>query len=261
MMIKNFKKINSRFLKIGLSHGFGEAIFDFMNRAFRKLTFKKRYYRIVNGFSYPICFRFDTTDYTVFDQVFSKEEYNCMSDVPNPQLIIDCGANIGLTSLYFLNKFPQARLIAVEPDVSNLEILRRNLSFYKDQVTLVHSGVWSKTTGLVVVKEQYKGGGEDATQVRECPPGAKADLKAATIDELLKRSSSDTIDILKIDIERAEAEIFKKNYESWLPKVKNIVIELHDKECEEIFFKALEGYTYERSRSGELTVIKNLRRT
>lgn len=59
-----------------------------------------------------------------------------------------------------------------------------------------------------------------------------------------------------MDIERAESVVFSGNTEKWLNKVKNIVIELHDKECEEIFFKALSNYEYKYSKSGELTVCK-----
>lgn len=68
------------------------------------------------------------------------------------------------------------------------------------------------------------------------------------------------IDLLKIDIEGAELELFRAPAD-WLNDVSSIVIELHGAECEKVFFKALKGYQYELGSSGELTICKNMRRT
>ena len=59
-------------------------------------------------------------------------------------------------------------------------------------------------------------------------------------------------------LETAEAVVFSRNCVGWLNRVRNIAIELHDKECEEIFFRSLRGYRYDLSRSGELTICKNI---
>lgn len=253
--MNQIQKLIHRFQKVSLSHSPKEAFLDVMGRAHRKMSFKKRYYRMSEEFPYPICMRFDSTDYEVFDQVFRRKEYGCMDVVTEPKLIIDAGANIGLTSLYFLNKFPSAHIICVEPDSKNFDILRRNVSLYKDRTILVKSGVWSKDVGLKVKPSA----GESSIQVCEASDNEEAELQAVTIDTLLKDSSFDQIDILKVDIEFAEMEVFGKNYESWLPKVRNIAIELHDEKCKEVFFKALTNYRYDIETSGELTVIKNLR--
>ena len=70
----------------------------------------------------------------------------------------------------------------------------------------------------------------------------------------------DMVDILKIDIEGSELDLFSKNYESWLGKVKNIAIEIHDKESEKAFFNALSDFDYQLEFSGELTVCKQISR-
>jgi hypothetical protein len=67
------------------------------------------------------------------------------------------------------------------------------------------------------------------------------------------------VDLLKVDIERSEIELFAKNTDSWLPRVKNICIELHGPDCEAAFFSALAPYDFEVSHSGELTICRDLR--
>jgi hypothetical protein len=67
------------------------------------------------------------------------------------------------------------------------------------------------------------------------------------------------VDLLKVDIERAELSVFWRSAASWLHKVRNICIELHGKDCEDVFFDALKDFDYELGRSGELTICRNLR--
>lgn len=101
-----------------------------------------------------------------------------------------------------------------------------------------------------------------ATQVRECQGEDKPDVYSTDIYSLLQESGFEYIDILKINIERAEAVIFSQNYERWLNRVKNIYIELHDKECVEIFFRALSRYEYEITKpceaTGGMVAVKNI---
>ena len=84
-------------------------------------------------------------------------------------------------------------------------------------------------------------------------------MRATDINTLLAESGSDAIDLLKIDIERSEVEVFARNFEPWLGRVRNLVIELHDEECRRVFFQALSPYAYDLSEVGELTICRNLR--
>jgi hypothetical protein len=68
-----------------------------------------------------------------------------------------------------------------------------------------------------------------------------------------------TSELQKIDIEESELQLFSRNTESWLPRIRNLCIELHGPECEAIVFRALADYSYDLSRTGELTVCSNLR--
>jgi len=53
--------------------------------------------------------------------------------------------------------------------------------------------------------------------------------------------------------------VFGDTARSWLPRVRNICIELHGQDCQEVFFHALKDFDYELGHSGELTVCRNLR--
>jgi len=208
---------------------------------------------------WPLQVRANSSDRKVFCMIHVDREYAPLDDVEGVRLIVDCGANVGYASVYFLSRFPQSRLIAVEPDDRNFGMLRRNMQPYGDRVTLHHAGVWSHPAGLVVCRNAYRDGEEWATQVRECQPGEAADVRATDIGTLLAESGCDAIDILKIDVERSELAVFARNFEPWLGRVRNLVIELHDEECHRVFFQALSAYTYDLCQSGELTICRNLR--
>ena len=206
--------------------------------------------------NYPLGARSHTSDGQVFYQVFARLEYACVDEMSDVSLIIDCGANVGYSSAYFLTRFPDAKLIAVEPDPGNFKILQRNLAPFGSRVRLIQSGIWSHSCGLVISEEKFGDGREWAIQVRETKPGEPPQMTAVDIGTLLRESGQSRISILKIDIERAEAIVFASNFESWIDKVDNLVIELHDEECQQIFFKAIEGQGFEISHSGELTVCR-----
>jgi FkbM family methyltransferase len=206
--------------------------------------------------AHPLWCRPGTTDLRVFHQIFGAREYSCLDDVTGCDLVIDCGAYVGYSSAYFLTRFPGAKVIAVEPDPDTFEMLRRNLAPYGDAVTPVRAGVWSHPCSLVLSEEPYGDGREWSRQVRECRPGEAAQLAGVDIASLLRQAGRDRGSVLKMDVERAEAVLFAAHYESWLDRVDNLVIELHDEECERVFFAAIAGRPFAVSRCGELTVCK-----
>ena len=212
----------------------------------------------MKGFGHPFYARFGSSDIGVFNQIFSEQEYSCLTDVADPKLIIDCGSNVGYSSLWYLQRYPQAKIICVEPDEGNITLCKKNLAPYSDRVNLVKAGIWPREAGLVVERGD---GLEWAFQVRESRSGESPDLYGADIFNLLSKSGFDKIDILKIDIETAEKALFSSpGYERWLDKTKNLVIELHGPDCDKIFFDAMRDYRYDLSTSGELTVCKNISR-
>jgi hypothetical protein len=85
------------------------------------------------------------------------------------------------------------------------------------------------------------------------------EVESRDIPSLLSLTVAKVIDLLKIDIEKEELELFSTGCETWLAFVRTICIESRGKDCEELFFGALGNYDFDLSRGEELTICKNLR--
>jgi FkbM family methyltransferase len=209
---------------------------------------------------YPLKCRAHTSDINIFRMILIDREYSCLDDVTDPGLIIDCGANVGYSSAYFLSRFPRCDLIAVEPFPPNFDVLRLNLAPYGERAKPMLAAVWSHPCRVTPSEIKYRSGLEASKQVRECRPGEEGGLPAVDVGSLLRDSGHDRISILKVDIEGAEAVVFSSNYQGWIDKVDNLVIEIHDDsgfgDCSEIFSRAIAGRGFDVSRCGELTVCK-----
>jgi hypothetical protein len=98
--------------------------------------------------AHPISMRAGTSDLWVFDQIFlyREMETDFGQDVA---FIIDAGANIGLTSVYFANRFPSARILALEVDQQNFEVLAANARSYP-HITPLLKGLWHCRANLVI---------------------------------------------------------------------------------------------------------------
>jgi len=200
-----------------------------------------------------------STDIDVFRQIFIEREYAPLESIPEPGIIVDCGAYAGYSSIYFLNKFPTSKIIAIEPDSHNFEIAKINLLPYNDRVTLIPAAIWGSPGRLTLSRGTYGDGREWATQVRTSMLGEKPDTTAIGIGDIIQLYNINNIDLLKIDIEGSEINVFSSNT-SWLDNVKNIAIELHDTHCEETFLNALKDYSFTRIQSGELTICQQIQK-
>jgi FkbM family methyltransferase len=207
--------------------------------------------------------RTDSSDYQVFRQIFVEKEYAPLDDAQMVTTIVDCGANVGYSSLYFLNRFPQARVIAIEPDPSNAKLCEQNLKHFGNRATIIRGAIWPHKARLAVIRGEYGDGEAWATQVRPVTALSESVLAVEGVEmaDILRMIDGSAIDILKIDIERSEVALFGSHTEPWLEQVRNIAIELHDEECRQAFHNALNGYSFRLQSSGELTIAKNLRRT
>jgi len=202
-----------------------------------------------------------SSDVDVFGQIFVNNEYSCVEGIGSPSLIFDLGANVGYSSAYLLSAFPSAAIIAVEPDPANFAACRDNLAPYGKRVQVICGAVWSSCSRLALSRDTFGDGREWAREVRAASvtPDDPEAVQGWDIPSLLRLSGREQIDLLKVDIEGSEVNVFGSGFSSWLPKVRNICIELHGPQCEETFFHALQDFDYELGRSGELTVCTNLR--
>ncbi len=205
---------------------------------------------------YPIKLRANTSDIPVFNEVFLQGGYNIEYN-KNPKVVIDGGANIGLFSIKLKNDFPDAQIICVEPDPDNFQTLKKNLSSYPNTF-FENSGIWNKSTKLKVYDKHNMG--KWAMIVEEDLENGNID--AVSIGSLFEKYDIQKLDILKLDVEGSEKQIFSDNYQEWLPKVKMILIELHDGMelgCSKSFFTAINNAfeKYSFNHLGENIIIIN----
>jgi FkbM family methyltransferase len=198
---------------------------------------------------YPVQLRPYTSDTMIFKQIFGMGEYDI--DFPlQPKTIIDGGGNIGLFSVLMANRYPEARIFSIEPDSKNFQQLKINISPYKN-ITAINAGIWNKSCFLQMVDEGFD---EWGLQVKEAQPGVETDLKAITIGEVMEQWNLESLDIVKLDVEGAEAIIFKDNYHQWLSRTKVLIIELHERNWPGIsanFEKAISQYPFTSRQNGE----------
>jgi len=209
----------------------------------------------IPGIPHPVYGRTGSSDPWVLSTIFVEREYTPIGGEREVKLVLDCGANVGYSSIFFLNRFPHCRVIAVEPDPENINLLRMNLKPYGARAEIVPAAVWSSRTSLVIVPQDAAW----ATQVRAVQPGEKGDLVAVDIPTLLDRSCATGVDILKMDIEGSEAEVFSGDIDAWLPRVRNLAIELHGEHCTEVVERALSSYQFHKVISGELSIFLDLK--
>jgi FkbM family methyltransferase len=207
------------------------------------------------GYASPITFRRLGTDLMVIRQMLVREEYRPIASLDGIKLIIDCGANIGAAAYYLLHRYPSARLIAVEPDRENCSLCERNLASFGARARVIRAAVWPECRPVRVVPES-RALGAWALRVEAAPDG---DIDGLTIPAILARCGvAPPIDILKIDIEGAEADVFSGGSKDWLGVTRHIAIELHGASPRESFDSALAAFHHERRESGELTIVNNL---
>jgi FkbM family methyltransferase len=198
---------------------------------------------------HPVRLRARTSDPFIFQQIMIEDEYLPLKGL-RVETILDLGANIGLASAWFLSCFPQSAVFAVEADADNFALCCENMTLYGSRVRVLHGAAWSRRAQ---VKLRRKSSAAD-NSVQEAGIGdpSEIQLEAWDLASLIEMSGFDHVDLLKIDIEGAEAEIFSAGVSTWLPYVHNLCIELHGDACRDIFFRAMAGYQFEHTRSGEL---------
>lgn len=189
-------------------------------------------------------------DRQVFTQIFIWEELGVNYAEP-PKVIIDGGANIGLATLYLKNKYPDARIIAVEPEHSNFELLLKNTASYPD-VFCLKKGIWNKNCRLQIIDN---GDGNASFITKELEENEMADdvINAITITGIMNQYDLQELDLVKLDIEGSERFVFEKNYEEWLSKTKEVIVEIHPylhPHCEATVLNAL-NKEFMKSSSGE----------
>jgi FkbM family methyltransferase len=201
-----------------------------------------------SGVAHPVHLRLRTSDLSTYWKIFVERDYE-FELASDPEVIVDAGANVGFASLWYANRYPRARIIAVEPESSNFEVLRRNAAPYAN-IAPVRAALWS-SEGNVVVVDPGVGRWGFRTERPDGPcPEDSLTVRALTMDRLMADHGIDRIGLLKVDIEGAEREVFS-GASSWIGRVDAIAIELHDRVqpgCSRAVYAATSSFLHEEHR-------------
>lgn len=154
-----------------------------------------------------------------FHEIFEKEIYRFETAKAEP-LIIDGGANIGLSVIYFKRLYPRSRIIAFEPDPAIFAVLKNNcMNFGLNDVELVDKALWTSDTTLKFRREGGEGG------------RIAGKLDGTNLIEVHTRRLKDylevqPVELLKLDIEGAETEVLR-DCKNQLSNVRFLFVEYH----------------------------------
>ncbi len=156
--------------------------------------------------------------YDTYLEILNDEIYKFKTDTKHP-LIIDCGANMGVSVLFFAKEFPGAKIIAFEPEEDIYNKLEKNISsFGLTNVEPHKKAVWDSETMLEFTTDHGMGGSVANTFSNQSP------VKVQTVR--LANYLQQPVDFLKLDIEGAEYTVLK-DCEPLLKNVKNLFVEYH----------------------------------
>jgi FkbM family methyltransferase len=184
--------------------------------------------------------RSNSSDLDVFAQIFVDNDYNLRRFGRYPwicrlfneiergktPLIVDCGANIGLSSLYFAKNWPSAHVIAVEPDHENFELMRRNVARHAN-IQPVEAAVGGEDGQVRIADKGAPEWGRRTERVSGAAPDGITGLSIQSLIAMAPPPREYQPFLIKIDIEGAEKDLFSCNRE-WIAKFPILIIELHD---------------------------------
>ena len=185
-------------------------------------------------------FRKQSSDEAVIKQILSDQQYNLNRSSRVTELlafakrqeangrrplVVDAGANIGVSPIYFIANLPNALVVAIEPDLENFKLLTKNVEGLN--VEAIRSAI-SSSTGRVRVVDPGLGHWAYRTQSMGEEVDAPDAVSCVTVNDIYASHRSTCFPfIVKIDIEGAEEDLFSGNTE-WVALTPVIIVELHD---------------------------------
>jgi FkbM family methyltransferase len=181
--------------------------------------------------NYEVALRLGTSDIPTFNQVFVRSDYASPHLPETAETIVDLGANIGLATIFFGTRYPKARILSVEPEAANFAALVANTAALGDRVQTRRAAVWMRD-GFVSLRTEDDEGlplGAWGVRVADETDQPEANIACDKLTTLLNNAGFGEVDILKVDIEGAELELFSDAASEWLPRTKLIIVETHDR--------------------------------
>jgi FkbM family methyltransferase len=179
-----------------------------------------------------IFYRSGTADPFVVYQVLLKGGKKAEYYVPpalRPKIILDIGSNIGASIIYFHRQFPDAKIFGFEPHPDTFRILQQNVGHLRG-VTVFNYGLGNRNQRVVVCADAVNFGAfntrgvfKDRGQV-----SAPVECEVRRLDDVLRELGIEQVDLIKVDCEGAEVEVFSTLPDAILNQCQWIVGEFHD---------------------------------
>jgi FkbM family methyltransferase len=161
-------------------------------------------------------------DAFVHSEVFENHYYRLPLRVV-PATILDLGANIGLSAIYFARCYPESRIACVEPMPGNLKLLIRNLRENAVEAEVIAAAIDAKDG---VVAMEYGAADYGHKIAVAAPSSVSLEVASVSVPSILRRLGWDRIGLLKIDIEGHESVLLSQACE-WLADVDALCVEYH----------------------------------
>lgn len=171
-----------------------------------------------------LSYNYWTLDF-LFDEIFLQKEYNFETSVQSP-VILDCGANIGMSVLYFKWKYPDSSIVAFEPNPNSFDLLKKNVieNNLKD-VEIYNLGLFDAETMIPFYIDNNLSSLVGSI-IPERGGKRKLEIPAKKLSQYINELGE--VDLVKMDVEGAEVNILNDLVEfGALEKVKEYIVEYH----------------------------------
>ncbi len=176
----------------------------------------------------PIFYRENTSDKEIIDLNVGVENTEYVFPPTEPKVVLDIGANIGITSILMANHYPDAIIYAIEPDPENFQILKLNVKDYPNVTPMMMAlGEKTESRKLWPSDNPTNHGGFSLHPEHGCDKTAEPKNVACVAINTFIEQIGGKVDIIKIDCEGSEFEIINGMMDKQLAHVSFIFGELH----------------------------------
>ncbi len=164
----------------------------------------------------------------LFEDIFIKNVYYYKSDKADP-VIFDCGANIGMATLFFKWMYPASKVYAFEPDKETFSLLQKNIKNNNLRDVYLFNNALTNKDGKIdfFLDSRHKG-----SLVMSAIPERNSDVKSSAVgislSKFIKKEKFAEVDLIKMDIEGAECFVIRDlNKHKLLKRIRMLFVEFH----------------------------------
>ena len=232
-------------------HRLRSRYFDILHRI--SCSHLGSFFAVLPEITTPLLFRGASSDLWNMQQVFLDRQYDV--EIPEPRRILDLGAYVGYTAVYFANRFPCASIISVEPPGSNFDTLVANTAAYSN-IRCLPAAVWHERAELKLVDCSYGDWGMSFRPGNAAGPEEK--VPGYTITNILEMHDWKEVDLIKCSSEGGRVDTLLRPRPNWLDNTATVITRpgaqgWQAKDAEKLA-EALPAAEFQRSSHGPLVI-------